>query len=66
MKFLRLAFYVLIAQLVLLVVPAKAWKRLVSSSSEINFDAYLGRNASTRAGVTDTTSLKGTEGHFRI
>lgn len=32
-----------------------------SSSSEINFDAYLGRNASTRAGVTDIASLKGKE-----
>ena len=34
-----------------------------SSSSEINFDAYLGRNASTRSEVTDNTHLKGTEGN---
>lgn len=60
MKFLRLAFYVLIAQLVLSGCAGEAVEETSSSSSsEINFDAYLGRNASTRAGVTDITSLKG-------
>ena len=59
MKFLRLAFYVLIAQLVLSGCAGEGVEETSSSSSsEINFDAYLGRNASTRAGVTDVTSLK--------
>ena len=59
MKFLRLAFYVLIAQLVLSGCAGEAVEETSSSSSsEINFDAYLGRNASTRAGVTDIASLK--------
>lgn len=62
MKFLRLAFYVLIAQLVLSGCAGEAVQETSSSSSsEINFDAYLGRNASTRAGVTDITFLKGKE-----
>ena len=62
MKFLRLAFYVMIAQLVLSgCVGEGVEETSSSSSSEINFDAYLGRNASTRAGVTDIASLKGTE-----
>lgn len=62
MKFLRLAFYVLIAQLVLSGCAGEGVEETSSSSSsEINFDAYLGRNASTRAGVTDITSLKGTD-----
>lgn len=62
MKFLRLAFYVLIAQLVLSGCAGEAVEETSSSSSsEINFDAYLGRNASTRAGVTDITFLKGKE-----
>lgn len=60
MKFLRLAFYVLIAQLVLSGCAGEGVEETSSSSSsEINFDAYVGRNASTRAGVTDITSLKG-------
>ena len=59
MKFLRLAFYILIAQLVLSGCAGEGVEETSSSSSsEINFDAYLGRNASTRAGVTDITSLK--------
>ena len=59
MKFLRLAFYVLIAQLVLSGCAGEAVEETSSSSSsEINFDAYLGRNASTRAGETDIASLK--------
>ena len=59
MKFLRLAFYVLIAQLVLSGCAGEGVEETSSSSSsEINFDAYLGRNASTRAGVTDIDSLK--------
>lgn len=59
MKFLRLAFYVLIAQLVLSgCVGEGVEETSSSSSSEINFDAYLGRNASTRAGVTNIDSLK--------
>lgn len=63
MKFLRLAFYVLIAQLVLFGCAGEAVEETSSSSSsEINFDAYVGRNASTRAG-TDITFLKGTEGN---
>ena len=62
MKFLRLSFYVLIAQLVLSGCAGEGVEETSSSSSsEINFDAYLGRNASTRAGVTDITSLKGTD-----
>lgn len=62
MKFFRLAFYVLIAQLVLSGCAGEGVEETSSSSSsEINFDAYLGRNASTRAGVTDITSLKGTD-----
>lgn len=61
MKFLRLAFYVLIAQLVLSGCAGEGVEETSSSSSsEINFDAYLGRNASTRAGETNITSLKGT------
>lgn len=64
MKFLRLAFYVLIAQLVLSGCAGEAVEETSSSSSsEINFDAYLGRNASTRSEVTDITHLKGTEGN---
>lgn len=59
MKFLRLAFYVLIAQLVLSGCAGEGVEETSSSSSsEINFDAYLARNASTRAGVTDIASLK--------
>ena len=59
MKFLRLAFYVLIAQLVLSGCAGEGVEETSSSSSsEINFDAYVGRNASTRAGVTDIASLK--------
>lgn len=64
MKFLRLAFYVLIAQLILSGCAGEAVEETSSSStSEINFDAYLGRNASTRSEVTDNTHLKGTEGN---
>ena len=58
MKFLRLAFYVMIAQLVLSGCAGEGVEETSSLSSEINFDAYLGRNASTRAGVTDIASLK--------
>lgn len=59
MKFLRLAFYVLIAQLVLSGCAGEGVEETSSSSSsEINFDAYVGRNASTRAGVTNIASLK--------
>ena len=59
MKFLRLAFYVLIAQLVLSGCAGEAVEETSSSSSsEINFEAYVGRNASTRAGVTDINFLK--------
>ena len=62
MKFLRLAFYVLIAQLVLSGCAGEGVEETSSSSSsEINFDAYLGRNASTRSSETNITSLKGTE-----
>lgn len=62
MKFLRLAFYVLIAQLVLSGCAGEGVEETSSSSSsEINFDAYLGRNASTRAGETNIASLKGTD-----
>ena len=60
MKFLRLAFYVLIAQLVLSGCAGEAVEETSSSSSsEINFDAYVGRNASTRSEVTDITFLQG-------
>ncbi len=58
MKFLRLAFYVLIAQLVLSGCAGEGVEETSSLSSEINFDAYVGRNASTRAGVTGIDSLK--------
>ena len=62
MKFLRLAFYVLIAQLVLSGCAGEAVEETSSSSSsEINFDAYVGRNASTRVSETKITLLKGTE-----
>ena len=62
MKFLRLAFYVLIAQLVLSGCAGEAVEETSSSSSsEINFDAYVGRNASTRSSETNITLLKGTE-----
>lgn len=62
MKFLRLAFYVLLAQLVLSGCAGEAVEETSSSSSsEINFDAYVGRNASTRSGVTDIDFLKGKE-----
>lgn len=64
MKFLRLAFYVLIAQLVLSCCAGEAVEETSSSSSsEINFDAYVGRNASTRSEVTDNTLLEGTKGN---
>lgn len=60
MKFLRLAFYVLIAQLVLSGCAGEGVEETSSSSaSEINFDAYVGRNASTRSDVTDIDFLKG-------
>lgn len=60
MKFLRLAFYVLIAQLVLSGCAGEAVEETSSSSaSEINFDAYVGRNASTRSSVTDIDFLQG-------
>ena len=59
MKFLRLAFYVLIAQLVLSSCADEAVEETSSSSSsEINFDAYVGRNASTRSSITDLDTLK--------
>ena len=62
MKFLRLAFYVLIAQLVLSGCAGEAVEETSSSSaSEINFDAYVGRNASTRSSITDMTFLRGGE-----
>lgn len=61
MKFLRFAFYVLIAQLVLSGCAGEAVEETSSSSaSEINFDAYVGRNASTRSGVTNITFLQDT------
>ena len=64
MKFLRLAFYVLLAQLVLSGCAGEAVEETSSSSSsEINFDAYVGRNASTRSSETNITLLKGTEGN---
>ena len=62
MKFLRLAFYVLIAQLVLSGCAGEGVEETSPSSSEINFDAYLGTNESTRAGETNLASLKGTSG----
>ena len=59
MKFLRLAFYVLVAQLVLSGCAGEAVEETSSSSSsEINFDAYVGRDASTRSSVTDINFLK--------
>lgn len=63
MKLLRLAFYVLIAQLVLSGCAGEGVEETSSSSSsEINFDAYLGTNASTRVGETNLASLKETSG----
>ena len=62
MKFLRLAFYVLIAQLVLSGCAGEGVEETSPSSSEINFDAYLGTNASTRVGETNLASLKETSG----
>ena len=60
MKFLRLAFYVLIAQLVLSGCAGEGVEETSSSSSsEINFDAYVGRNASTRSSETNVDFLKG-------
>lgn len=60
MKFLRLAFYVLIAQLVLSGCAGEAVEETSSSSaSEINFDAYVGRNASSRSCITDIKFLQG-------
>lgn len=62
MKFLRLAFYVLIAQLVLSGCAGEAVEETSSSSaSEINFDAYVGRNASTRSNITDIDFLRSGE-----
>lgn len=59
MKFFRLAFYVLIAQLVLSGCAGEGVEETSSSSSsEINFDAYVGRNASTRSSITDIDFLK--------
>lgn len=59
MKFLRLAFYVLIAQLVLSGCAGEGVEETSSSSaSEINFDAYVGRDASTRSDVTDIKFLQ--------
>ena len=59
MKFLCLAFYVLIAQLVLSGCAGEGVEETSSSSaSEINFDAYVGRNASTRSDVTDIKFLQ--------
>jgi len=61
MKFLRLAFYVLVAQLVLSGCAGEAVEETSSSSaSEINFDAYVGRDASTRSDVTDIDFLQDT------
>ena len=60
MRFLRLAFYVLIAQLVLSGCAGEAVEETSSSSSsEINFDAYVGRNASTRSSETNIDFLQG-------
>lgn len=62
MKFLCLAFYVLIAQLVLSGCAGEGVEETSSSSSsEINFDAYVGRDASTRSDVTDIDFLKSKE-----
>ena len=62
MKFLRLAFYVLIAQLVLSGCAGEGVEETSSSSaSEINFDAYVGRNASTRSDITDIDFLQSKE-----
>ena len=62
MKFLRLAFYVLVAQLVLSGCAGEAVEETSSSSaSEINFDAYVGRNASTRSNITDIKFLQSGE-----
>lgn len=62
MKFLRLAFYVLVAQLVLSGCAGEGVEETSSSSSsEINFDAYVGRDASTRSDVTDIDFLKSGE-----
>lgn len=62
MKFLRLAFYVLIAQLVLSGCAGEGVEETSSSSSsEINFDAYVGRDASTRSDITDIDFLKSGE-----
>ena len=62
MKFLRLAFYVLIAQLVLSGCAGEAVEETSSSSSsEINFDAYVNRNTSSRSGIVDNTFLQGGE-----
>lgn len=62
MKFLRFAFYVLIAQLVLSGCAGEGVEETSSSSSsEINFDAYVGRDASTRSDVTDIDFLKSGE-----
>lgn len=62
MKFLRLAFYVLMAQLVLSGCAGEGVEETSSSSSsEINFDAYVGRDASTRSDVTDIDFLKSGE-----
>lgn len=59
MKFLRLAFYVLVAQQVLSGCAGEAVEETSSSSSsEINFDAYVGRNASTRSSETNIDFLK--------
>lgn len=60
MKFLRLAFYVLVAQLVLSGCAGEGVEETSSSSSsEINFDAYVGRDASTRSSITDIKFLQG-------
>lgn len=62
MKFLRLAFYILVAQLVLSGCAGEAVEETSSSSaSEINFDAYVGRNASTRSNITDIGFLRSGE-----
>ena len=62
MKFLRLAFYVLVAQLVLSGCAGEGVEETSSSSSsEINFDAYVGRDASTRSNITDIDFLKSKE-----
>lgn len=62
MKFLRLAFYVLIAQLVLSGCAGEGVEETSSSSSsEITFDAYVNRNASSRSGIVDNTFLQGGE-----